>query len=1170
MHPIKLRLVAGFAAGVAMIFALPARAQVTWDAVPAAASPQDGGGTWSTSVSGTNWWDGTANVAWPNLTTSSAIFGAGSGAAGTVTVGDTVTTNGITFNSPGSGAYTLTGGTISLAGTTPTITANSAASIGSILSGSAGLTKTGSGMLTLSGANSYSGATTISQGTLKAGSAAALPAATALTVNSTGVLDLNGFNATVASLAAGAATAKITNSVVGTGTLTISNFNAAVTTLIEDGGAGQKVALVVAGVQSTPNFANTNNTFSGGLTISSAASTRLWNGTITTTLNGDGSIQSSNLGTGTVTIGTTTGGAQFALTAANTNVYNPLVFNAATYADGGFAAFRADSTGNVLHGQLTANLSPANFATGGTGAVTARGQITGSNGLRLKTSNITVTLSNTSASLNNYQGTTTVEALTTLSLAATDQIPNGASTGNVALDGTLRFNGFSDTINGLSGTGTVDGVSGTSTISIGDNNATGTFSGVIRNSGVDAVLGLTKLGSGTLTLSGSNSYAGPTRVNAGTLLFDNVNTLYGGTTSSWTAANLTTGSGAVALFTTGSAGPQFTAANLTTILGMASTGSTGFLNGSTIGINSGSGTSLTYASAIANPNGGANALGLLKIGSGVLVLSGSNSYSGATTISAGTLRVGSASALPAATALTVNSTGALDMNGLNATVASLAAGAPTAKITNSVVGTGTLTISNFSSSLTTLIEDGGAGQRVALLMAGGQFTPNFANTNNTFSGGITISSASSLTRLWNGAITTTLNGDGSIQSSNLGTGTVTIGTTTGNAQFALTSPNTNVYNPLVFNAAGYADGGSAAFRTDQTGGVLYGQLTANLSPVSFASGGTGSVTARGQITGTNGLRLRTSNITVTLSNTSASPNNYQGTTTVEAATVLSLAASDQLPNGGSAGNVALNGTLRFNGFSDTINGLSGTGTVDGVSGTSTLSIGDNNATSTFAGVLRNSGVNAVLGLTKIGSGTLTLSGSNTYSGPTDIVAGTLAVNGSVAGVMNVGNGATLAGAGLLNGLVTVAAGGVVAPGNSPGTLTMGAGLSLDAASILNFELSGSDYTVGGGINDLIVVNGNFSLDGLLNVSAIGGGDFISTPDGTSWRLFSYSGGTFTDNGLSLNSLPSLGTGRYYQIDTSTTGQVDLIVVPEPGALALAGIGVAFLAWGINKSRRRAS
>jgi fibronectin-binding autotransporter adhesin len=1161
------RLIVGLVVGFAVLMALPARGQVTWDADPATASPQDGPGTWSTS--GTNWWNGAANVAWPNLTTSAALFGAGSGSAGTVTVSGSVTTNAITFNSAGSGSYTLTGGTIGLAGTTPTITANSSGSIGSILAGSAGLTKAGAGTLFLSGANTYSGTTTVSAGTLRLGSASALPSAASLAVTSTGTLDMNGFNATVASLAAGAATAKITNSVVGTGTLTVSGFNTSLSTLIEDGGLGQKVAVVVAGGQSIPNFANANNTFSGGLTISSVSvTTRLWNGAITTTLNGDGSIQSSNLGTGTVTIGTTTGGAQFALTAANTNVYNPFVFNAATYADGGFAAFRADSTGNVLHGQLTANLSPANFATGGTGAVTARGQITGSNGLRLKTSNITVTLSNTSASLNNYQGTTTVEALTTLSLAATDQIPNGASTGNVALDGTLRFNGFSDTINGLSGTGTVDGVSGTSTLSIGDNNATGTFSGAIRNSGVSAVLGLTKVGSGTLTLSGSNSYAGPTRVNAGTLLFDNVNTLYGGTTSSWTATNLTTGSGAVALFTTGSAGPQFTAANLTTILGMASTGSTGFLNGSTIGINSGSGTSLTYASAIANPNGGANALGLLKIGSGALVLSGSNSYSGATTISAGTFRVGSASALPAATALTVNSTGVLDLNGFNATVASLAAGAATAKITNSVVGTGTLTINAFSTTLSTLIEDGGAGQKVAVLMGGGQFTPNLANTNNTFSGGLTISSSASLTRLWNFTITTSLNGDGSIQSSNLGTGTVTIGTTTGNAQFALNSGSTSVYNPIVFNAAGYADGGLGAFRADSTGNVLYGQLTANLSPVSFSSGATGSVTARGQITGPNGLRLRTSNITVTLSNTSASANNYQGTTTVEASTVLSLAASDQLPNGGSAGNVAVAGTLRFNGFSDTINGLSGTGTVDGVSGTSTISIGDNSATSTFAGVLRNSGLNAVLGLSKIGSGTLTLSGSNTYSGPTDIVAGTLAVNGSVAGVMNVGNGATLAGAGLLNGLVTVAAGGVVAPGNSPGTLTMNSGLSLDAASILNFELSGSNFTVGDGVNDLIVVTGNFSLDGVLNVSAIGGGDFTAVPNGTAWRLFNYSGGTFASGGLSLNTLPSLGAGRSYQIDTSTTGRVDLIVVPEPGALALFGMGVVTVAWAGIRGRRQ--
>jgi hypothetical protein len=135
---------------------------------------------------------------------------------------------------------------------------------------------------------------------------------------------------------------------------------------------------------------------------------------------------------------------------------------------------------------------------------------------------------------------------------------------------------------------------------------------------------------------------------------------------------------------------------------------------------------------------------------------------------------------------------------------------------------------------------------------------------------------------------------------------------------------------------------------------------------------------------------------------------------------------------------------------------------------------------------------------------------------------------------------------------------------------MNSGLSLDDSSILNFELSGSNFTVGSGINDLIVVNGNFLLDGVLNVSAIGGGDFTTVPDGTSWRLLNYSGGTFTDNGLSLNSLPFLGTGRYYQIDTSTSGRIDLVVVPEPGAVGLGGIGVALAVLAAKRSRRRAS
>jgi autotransporter-associated beta strand protein len=142
-------------------------ASVTYDADLTTTGAQDGSGTgWNTSD--LNFWNATtnANVAWPNTSADEAIFGTGSGggsgtgAAGTVTVGP-VTTNKITFNPPGSGNYLLTGGPITLAGTTPTIAVNSDASIASALAGAAGLTKSGGGVLTLTGANIYTGTTIV-------------------------------------------------------------------------------------------------------------------------------------------------------------------------------------------------------------------------------------------------------------------------------------------------------------------------------------------------------------------------------------------------------------------------------------------------------------------------------------------------------------------------------------------------------------------------------------------------------------------------------------------------------------------------------------------------------------------------------------------------------------------------------------------------------------------------------------------------------------------------------------------------------------------------------------------------------------------------------------------------------------------------------------------------
>jgi autotransporter-associated beta strand protein len=152
----------GVAVALLGMLAAPARAQ-TWDANAGISGPQDGSGTWSTVDA--NWWNGSTNVVWPNLTTSSAIIGSNSGAAGTITVSDSITLNAITFNAPGSGNYTLTGGTLGFAGSSPTITANTAAEIGSAITSGVGLTKSGAGTLTLSGVvSNTSGNISISRG----------------------------------------------------------------------------------------------------------------------------------------------------------------------------------------------------------------------------------------------------------------------------------------------------------------------------------------------------------------------------------------------------------------------------------------------------------------------------------------------------------------------------------------------------------------------------------------------------------------------------------------------------------------------------------------------------------------------------------------------------------------------------------------------------------------------------------------------------------------------------------------------------------------------------------------------------------------------------------------------------------------------------------------------
>src|SRR5207302_5639925 len=103
----------------------------------------------------------------------------------------------------------------------------------------------------------------------------------------------------------------------------------------------------------------------------------------------------------------------------------------------------------------------------------------------------------------------------------------------------------------------------------------------------------------------------------------------------------------------------------------------------------------------------------------------------------------------------------------------------------------------------------------------------------------------------------------------------------------------------------------------------------------------------------------------------------------------------------------------------TIGSLTGEGSV--LLGANTLTIGSNNQSTTFFGVIQNAG-----GLTKTGSGTLTLTGSNTYTGNTTVTAGVLGISnkrgsGAGTGSVNVQAG-TVAGKGIMSGALALGTG----------------------------------------------------------------------------------------------------------------------------------------------------
>jgi autotransporter-associated beta strand protein len=231
-------------------------------------------------------------------------------------------------------------------------------------------------------------------------------------------------------------------------------------------------------------------------------------------------------------------------------------------------------------------------------------------------------------------------------------------------------------------------------------------------------------------------------------------------------------------------------------------------------------------------------------------------------------------------------------------------------------------------------------------------------------------------------------------------------------------------------------------------------------------------------------------------------------------------------------------SMTISGAAETIGSLAGGGASGGnvVLNAGLVTGGNNNSTS-YDGVLSSVG-----SLTKTGTGTMTLTGANTYGGGTTVSGGTLRVNntsgsGTGSGAVTV-SGGTLGGAGTISGPITVNSGGHIAPGASAGTLSTSSSMILNTGSVLDYELANS-LTPGGGINDLLSVTGNLTLGSslTLNIDAYQG-DLANG----NYKLISYTGNlSGNTSGWSVGTNNASGP-HSYNFSTATPGEIQLIVI----------------------------